>query len=331
VGFYTKGKGKQRKVIPITKRTGHKYSYRTPLSLRDVREIHESRSKRAKITDEALEAQITTNYEKWAKAPNKWDIRGVDFFPAPTVKGDFETNVKVLAYASEQYYNKELPNLKIYGYEKHNDYDKALGTTDAASKTAAYAKPELNELHFSPKTTKAIKRGKIETIDDFSALKAASHEIGHLMGETPTGTAFDEGTNELLATRFALNNIQMDKKLRENLRQSPPISYPDEVEMVWNTSLLINKGDEEKAIKWLTTFKTSDSSSKLKMREDAEQILASYEKDPTKQQKIKEVFSIPASNYPGGSWQMSSTKRRHTQQLILRNYPLAKTYGWTEV
>ncbi len=53
--------------------------YRRTLTMEQVRKIHESRSEKAQKIDEALEARITADSEKWAKAPNKWDIRGVDF------------------------------------------------------------------------------------------------------------------------------------------------------------------------------------------------------------------------------------------------------------
>lgn len=47
----------------------------------DPFEIHESRSEYAQKQDEARDARITTDVEKWANDPDSWDFPGVDTGP----------------------------------------------------------------------------------------------------------------------------------------------------------------------------------------------------------------------------------------------------------
>jgi len=66
VGFFTKGRGKKRKVIPITVSSKGK-------------SIVLTRSARALAIDKALKAKITDDIDKYAKNPNRLDIKGVDY------------------------------------------------------------------------------------------------------------------------------------------------------------------------------------------------------------------------------------------------------------
>jgi hypothetical protein len=297
VGFY---RDEKKRVRPITARSSGGFSARPKVSvskpknritLQEAREIHERRSERAKALDELLEARITSDYEKWAKAPNKWDIRGVDFFPAPTMPGDLTTNVKILAYATEQYYNKDMSNVKIYAYESPESFDKAYGKEGASQSYYAFANPSRGEVHFGPETSRLIRKGRLEDRSDFYAMSAVAHELGHLVGSTPTGTAFDEGSNEILAVRFTLHNLQMPRELRKELLKDPPHSYWRETRYAADTALLVNDGDKERAIDWLLRFKTSPYDTRMKMREEAERKLK-------RKYGLRDPFGAMASAYP---------------------------------
>jgi len=50
-------------------------------SERDPMQIHESRTDYAQKQDEARDARLTTDVEKWASDPNSWDFPGVDTGP----------------------------------------------------------------------------------------------------------------------------------------------------------------------------------------------------------------------------------------------------------
>ena len=262
-------------VKPIKNTTS---SLRVPkrlISKRRALTFHERRTKKAKETDEALEARLTRDAEKWQKSPNKWDIYGVDFYPSPTIRGDFKTNVKVLAYASEQYYNIDLSKLKIEGYRNEKAYDEAFGRKDASQSFYAFASG--NTVAFSPKATRIIEKGKMETREDFHAMKTVSHEVGHIIGTTKpfTSSAFNEGSNEVLAVRFTLNSLQMNRDLRDKLRENPRPSYYWETSYAANIALLVNDGNEDKAIEWLKKFRSKNTpkTKKKEMRDKAETTL----------------------------------------------------------
>jgi len=322
IGFYTEGRGRTRKIRPITQSVGWKVKIpHRKLTLEDVRGIHEARSKRAKSIDEALEARITNNYEKWAKAPNKWDIRGVDFFPSPTLPGDFETNVKVLAYASEQYYNKDLSNIKIYGYKSDKAFEESYGKKGISSYVYAFAKPEENAVHFSPTATRIIEEGKVTDIHSFRAMVAVSHEIGHLISHPVGNKYFDEGLNEMLAVRFTLNNLQMDRKLREKIRNNPHYCYRDEVKYVGDIALLVNNFDEEKAMNWLLKLKTASYLERHEMFAEAHNYLKSkYGISPPLR------YDVSESEFDEARYQVS--------EVLLKNDPKAnkrKREWWLHV
>jgi len=272
IGFRSK-KDRQtgkRWVYPIMPKSSTPSSWVIPKNMEEARRLHESRSERAQIIDEALEARITTDYAKWAKAPNKWDIRGIDLFPAPTLPNDFVNNVKVLAYASEQYYNKDLSDIKIFAHTE-DSFDKAYGLKGASHTVYAFAVPDKKEVHFSPEAVKTVTKGKIENEEDFWSFHAVAHEIGHVVGTMPGRgvTAFDEGSNELLAVRFAINNIQMPRELRAKLLSSPSYTYAREVHLAADTAILVNDGDKEKAVDWLVQLKKADPEKRNKMINEA--------------------------------------------------------------
>ena len=292
------------------------------VGLERAREIHEGRSERAQVTDDVLEARITADVEKWGKAPNRWDIRGVDFFPAPTMPDDFITNVKVWAYMLEQYYNEDTSKIKIYGHKSAKSYDAAYGREKAQTEAYAFAaRANGNEVHFSPRATKAIRKGRIETATDFDAMKVATHEITHCIGRTPTSKYFNEGATEILSLRFVVNSLQMDRRLRKRMREMPSIAYIDNVRYVANIALLVNDGDKERAIQWLNKFYTDSEQSKRKMEEDAEIKLLKMEP------LLKNAFDAPTD--PGGFL------RSKTGEILARKYPSREweygTHWWINV
>jgi len=281
-GFYT---DEDKTVHPITSKHPHVKPLKTSISSlripkrmvskKRLREVHKQRSIHAQRTDEALAAPLTRNAKKWSKQPNRLDIQGIDFFPAPTYPGNAEVNVKTLAYTAEQYYDVDTSDLRIKLYSDEKAYDEAYGTRDASSRAYAFAVGKT--VAFSPKATKVITRGKMESRSDFVGMKAVSHEIGHIIGNTKpyTSKAFDEGSNELLATRFTLNTLQMKPELRKELRETLPYSYYLETRYAGNIALLVNDGDEDKAIAWIKRFRSKNTpkAQKKEMRDKAERKL----------------------------------------------------------
>ena len=74
IGFYSKGRGKKRRVHPITAK---KQNVRH-ITMRDVKRIQAQRTTRARTTDVALTAKTASNEEDWAKHPNRRDLPGID-------------------------------------------------------------------------------------------------------------------------------------------------------------------------------------------------------------------------------------------------------------
>lgn len=229
-------------------------------SIEQARLLHGYRSERAQKQDELLEAQITTDIEKWKSAPNKFDIVGVDQFPVPLKKDDFVTNTKILAYAAEEYYKTDFSGVKIVATTDEETYDKEYGEKDTSKSAIAFADHKKNSIVFSPKITRLIAKGSIS--DKYEAFSVASvvHELGHLAGRTSTGSAFDEGVNEILAERFMINHVQMPRQVRAEFLQEPIHSYRRETNIVANTALLVSGGDKVKAIKWLEELRTHSRS-----------------------------------------------------------------------
>jgi len=48
------------------------------ITIEDVRAKHSRRSRRAKAIDESKKAKVTTDYKKWMKHPNRYDVKNVD-------------------------------------------------------------------------------------------------------------------------------------------------------------------------------------------------------------------------------------------------------------
>lgn len=268
LGFRSRKRGRRTIVYPVMARSILKPSVNVagspsgtstlPLKgLHRARSIHERRSRQAQAVDEAIEARITNDVERWSKAPNRWDIRGVDSFPMPTIEGDFVSNGKIFAYQLEQQWNRDLTDIHYLGHASDESFRSASGDLERARAFYAFALPPKSEVHFSPQATELIAKGRVDDKSEFFAMDSVAHEIGHLIGATPTNSAFDEGSNELLACRFTLNNMIMPRRLRREMRARPNHSYEPEVEMVAHTALLVNEGDPEKAVRWLEKFKTA--------------------------------------------------------------------------
>lgn len=66
IGFYTKGRGKDRKVIPIMVSYGRKR-----------RTIY--RTEHAMKIDKSLKANLTYDIDKYAENPNRYDFKGIDY------------------------------------------------------------------------------------------------------------------------------------------------------------------------------------------------------------------------------------------------------------
>lgn len=167
------------------------------------------------------------------------------------IEGNFESNVSAFIHLMERVYNVNIGKLKIYKYDKEDEFAKAFG--EPLDKTQAFT-IGTKAIHFGPEITEDLTRGRLVSEADVAGMIIGVHEISHIIGYTPTGEAFDEGSNELLATRFVLNNIPMGKKIKKDVTCFAPYAYSDDVQMVADYSLLVNGGDEKKAIDWLIKF-----------------------------------------------------------------------------
>lgn len=242
------------------------------LSMKILREIHDLRPLRAKNIDEALQGELAQNPETWIERPNKYDIWGVDFFPIPTVKGDFELNAHLIKYGIEEYFNTSVKDLKIIPttsyVEFRNLYDPHKSVEEVMKRVYAFYSPSKKAVVFSPKAVEIIKKGKIENESDFYAFHTIAHEFLHAIGsitDTHLPYGADEGATELLSTRFTLDSIQMPRKLRQRLIDQPLIAYKDRTHYISALSLLANNGDPQKALKWLIKLYTSNKREKQKM------------------------------------------------------------------
>ena len=317
------------------------------ITKRAAREFHERRSEHAQKLDEILEARLTHDYDKWAKAPNKFDIIGVDHFPTPTIAGDFKTNAKLHAYSLEQSYNFDFSDIIIVPHLSNSSFDKDYGHEGASKSAYAFAKTfvspsgaQRREVHFSPETTRAVLKGKITDSDTFNAYSSIAHEYGHHQGKPyDFGSAFNEGSNELLATRWTLNNVQMDRGTRTYLREDPPHSYDKEVSYAGNIALIVNDGDPEEAINWLIKVRSVRNwgtyAKGRALAKDAKQKLREayrHNKLPYNKKHLDELMWLTAHNRIGGSKAKIYDENRRTHTVLSNEYgpshPAVQSRSW---
>ena len=259
VGFYT---DKKKRVRPITRRKRRLVVPNVKYTLQREREIEAKRSKRARAVDEALEAEEVSPGPLWEAHPNKYDIRGVDYFPVPLshrLKDNFDLNNQIIRKEYEDFLNVDLSNgRRKVGWKKN-----------AELPPGAYAvyNPTFRTIYYSKDATKVLESGKIKDVADAYAIKTIAHEMGHAVRHIETGVdpysltspMIEEGSNEILANRFTLNNIQLPKHVREHILRDPAlfVAYQDYMSKVADLALLANNGDEHKAIEWIKKLRTT--------------------------------------------------------------------------
>ena len=196
VGFYKKG-GKTRPITQkpqnVTGRTVKGKSSLKKLTLTEVRALHEDRSEKAKVIDESLVAPITANHGKWSKNPNRLDVYGVDHFPIPMKRGDFDFNTKASLVESEKYYGVDLSDRSFIPHT-----DEEVWNTTRGKHVLGYVKSsEHGKIHFSPTTTRILKNGVIENATEFHSMNAVIHELGHTVGAVPRETRHGERVSSM--------------------------------------------------------------------------------------------------------------------------------------
>jgi len=242
------------------------------ITRKDLRKIHRARSQHAQRVDEALVANQTEDLEKWAKAPNRSDVLGVDYFPVPFTN-NFRFNTQAIGYAMEQYYGVSTENVPVKQYYTLEDYAKAYGGSGWRS-AYAFHDPKDDSIHFSPQASKILTKGELENVDDFNAYSSIVHEYGHAIGDVKdvATRSFDEGSNELMAHRFSLLSLQLEPSDRKYFYDKSFHSYPDETRIAGAVALIANDYDEGEAIEWLKKLRSNNTSEteKEKMIYDAE-------------------------------------------------------------
>jgi hypothetical protein len=268
--------------------------------------------KRGRVRPIAEPRFRTIRPSKMATKPLKSSSGRIEMSP-----GDLEGNINIMARAMERYYGAKLPKFKVYGHGGEKEYDRAYGKPGASSSASAFVVPVYDEIHLSPEVTKIVRRGEIKNKYDFYVLKGVAHELGHSMGKTKpaTETAFDEGSNEILATRFLFHNLRMPRRVREEVAREPLSTYTREVKYVGDIALMVNDGDPKRAINWLKKFKTSKYDEKMRMMQEARDKLR-------KEYDLTGMFWIKALNDPELSPNRYLEEKRKMEEVsaILRKY-----------
>lgn len=260
----------------VKRRLSEKVARLPDNSLEKARIVHELRTIHAQRIDNALESGNKPGVEDWVKSPNRADIRGVDYFPVPlaqdmpTLEDNFQVNNKLVKTAYEDYFGLELPDsVKFRQAKRHEE----------APGQIAYYTGKDNEIVYGKDWVHILKNGKIESGADFKSIQAMAHEIGHAirgnkMEKAGLGTRhpyyhseawIEEGSNEIAAERFSLNSFQIPDNVRRGILANPfkGTSYQEYQLPVADMSLLINDGDEHKAVKWIERLRTEPDHKKF--------------------------------------------------------------------
>lgn len=235
------------------------------ITRKDLRTIHRARSKHAQRVDEALMANQTEDLEKWAKHPNRCDVIGVDYFPVPFTN-NFRFNTQAIGYAMEQYYGVSTANVPVRRFYTDREYAKAYG--GGWRSAYAFHDPRDDSINFSPRASKILTKGELESTDDLFAYSSIVHEYGHAIGDVKdvSTRSFDEGSNELLAHRFALLSLQLEPSERKYFHDESHHSYLDETRIAGAVALIANDYDENKAVDWLKNLRSNNTPKNEKER-----------------------------------------------------------------
>ena len=182
------------------------------------------------------------------------------------------------------------------GYEDHFNVDlgdlKFRRTQAKGWRAYAYYRPSKHTIYFSKPVHRVLSSGEVKTLHDFYALHTLAHELGHaIRGKRGTQGKFkryigyegsvkwiDEGSNDISALRFVLHHVQIDPKLRREILHNPEkllkgLGYRKYIVGVADLSLLVNNGDEKKAIMWIEKLRGEPDHKKF--------IMESIKKNPS--------------------------------------------------
>ncbi|MHA1286059.1 MAG: hypothetical protein ACTSPB_01525 [Candidatus Thorarchaeota archaeon] len=287
-------------------------------SRRQVVRVHRDRSPKAKEVDESLQARVTDDYNVWMRDPNRYDVYGVDYFPVPVKEGDLDWNYRAIEESMRDYYqmdDKKHPRPKPVFHTDGASYERAFGSPAVPH---AFYEGETNEIHFSPRATRLLREGKISNKEDLWAFKTVVHEYEHARGSTRknTGSAFDEGSTELLAERYAYMALQMPPKLREELKETSSPAYTASTYSVASVALIVNDYKDEKAIEWLKDLRTATPRKQKSIIQKAEDKLIKAKVIPdnrTLRKKIKR-YEKKSQEY----WDKADKLRSNDEEGSLR-------------
>jgi len=257
-----------------------------------VVKAQKERSLKAKETDNALQAEVTDDYNLWLAHPDEYDVVGVDYFPVPTVKGDRELNYSLLEHSMREYYGVD-PNhrVKAVFHDSGDSFEEVYGHSAVPY---AFYRVSTDTIHFSPRASRLLNEGVISNKEDFWAFGTIVHEYEHAINSTRenTGTAFEEGSTEILSKRYAFMAYQMNPKLRDKLKKEIGTAYAPSTYAVGAIALIHNNYDEEKAIKWLKDVRSAKPSEQKKMLRKAEKdlIKQGYFDDISKKMRSSDYY-----------------------------------------
>lgn len=247
--------------------------------------LHDMRTPHAQKIDESLEAteKHKPGSPEWEANMNRSDIKGVDFFPVPLsseLKGrdNYEINNKIVLAAYEDHVNHKFDDIEF-----HKGQGKGIQYLAQHSSEVKKGGTVRNRINYSIPAWKIIESGKVDSTRDFNSIKAIAHELGHsARGDKLFGLSrstrhayhgstqiFEEGSNEITAFRFTFHSLQIPRSIRSEIRQNPTsgLAYQRECQKVADLALLVNDGDERKAIIWIESMRT-EPEHKVRIQQD---------------------------------------------------------------
>jgi hypothetical protein len=198
--------------------------------------------------------------EKWKRNPERYDIQGVDHFPTPLAKNNFDLNMQIFIAQMEDSYNVDLSKVKWRAHNTRKSFDEAYGRGTRGS-VYAFASPIKKEVHFGPTATKAITRGEIKNWNEYYAMNSIAHELAHTVSLFPyhergrailPSKTFEEGCAEIVAQRFILNNVQLPRNFRKEVVEGTThAAYRRGMRKVGMWALLAEDGNPGDAVDWI--------------------------------------------------------------------------------
>jgi len=240
-----------------------------PTTKREAIAYNKLRSEKAQNIDEDKIAPITKDYEKWAKNPNRLDVRGVDYFPVKPVTGDFQANVDNLLKSFEERFNVKLTEKIIPTHTLQEFADASNGSYTVSQVRNFGGFHGSKAIVLSPNTTKILEKGRIDNLDDAFGFHVLAHEMAHHTSGFKSGLALDEGCTDIVAERWMRDHVTIDKKIRADVwagETNLSKAYPRERQLMLRVALIMGDGDFNKAVDWIDTANTKDSTHEVRAK-----------------------------------------------------------------